>query len=676
MKLLTQALCLAPLVVAWAASASCTSAQLYGTGYQPNEASLTGIVGDLCTDDPTSTAFPLKIAVIIDEGLSGEPDDRAAALNNLLSQYSGDNISFDLILMGDPFDSSMGQTAQSLTQGFTSDMGTLQSAIQAIGGASSPLRNYEAALLAATTDIESDAIGTSPGLRSRTHYALQFAVQGPPDPDLPTLWCGSNQLLPGTSACTMGFDSNYCPNYMPPGTLTPTEAVADCEVILYNQLITELATFLQTNGALDFLGQFYQVGNDPRAGTILSGMALAAKGAYVQQPQGMLDLTTNPLIDPDSIFQLREFVVWNANAILRDGVPQADSDGDGLTDDEEAVIGTDPTNPDTDGDGVGDKIEYVLQTKQDSGVGAEFNPLKFGTFLQCANLTLPFPDSDGDGLNDCEEAIEGTNPYLQDSDGDGLPDQLEVLRGVFPLVDDRLFDTDDDGMLNGTELKQGTDPNTNDSAAAVTYAYTLGQIADGPNGADGGGAIVLLSPTPTYPFPGVSIEAVSGTAAGTINLDVSRGPPLTLSVSDLNATTYGGAVNVSGSGVFTLISPLGTEMTVKVNATDLRQFVSSAMTQVPITLQPSLRSCFNMNIQNIHLVSTKATPAGEAAGRTGPGWNLVNVWMGEALNGVVSAPTVYRVDTVPYQFIPPSSKTPSTPFVTLEQTDLNTILRN
>ena len=38
-----------------------------------------------------------------------------------------------------------------------------------------------------------------------------------------------------------------------------------------------------------------------------------------------------------------------------------DSDGDGITDDEEAALGTDPTNPDTDGDGIpdGQDVEWI-----------------------------------------------------------------------------------------------------------------------------------------------------------------------------------------------------------------------------------------------------------------------------------------------------------------------------
>ena len=677
MKALSRVLCL--VAAWWAATTSCTSSQLYAPGYQPNEASLTGVEGDLCTDDPTSSAFPLKIAVVVDGGLAGQLDDRVDALKKLVNQYSGSTIDFDIILMG--------ESAQSLTQGFTNNAATIQAAIQAVGNNVSPLRDYEAGILAATTDIESDALGTSPGLRSRTHYALLFVAQGPPTPDLPSLWCGANQLTPGTTACTTQFDANFCPNQTP--------APADCELDLYTVLMTELATFLQTNGALDFISQCYQVGTDARTQALLSSMTLAVKGAFAQQPVGELDLLTTPLINPNSIFQLREFVVWNANAVLRDGSPQPDSDGDGLTDQEEVAIGTDPTNPDTDGDGVGDKIEYDLWYP-----GSEFDPLVAGKFTECVNISRPFPDSDGDGLNDCEEAVVGTSPYLQDTDGDGLPDQLEVLRGVYPLVDDRLFDTDGDGMLNGRELQQGTDPNVDDSAAAVTYAYWISVAADGAGGPDGGGTVVLLEPTPLYPFPGVAIEAVSGSLAGTVTLKVTPGPPLTLALSDVSAVasdagalgdsgilldagsqpdagalTFGRAVNVSTSGVFTLISPSATEMTVTVNATDLAEAAGS-VTQVPVALKPSLRSCFHLNVQNVHLVSTQATAAGLTAGRQGPGWNLVNVYMGEALNGIKTAPTVYRVDTLPFQYIPPSTKTPSSAFVALQQTDLTTLLKN
>jgi Bacterial TSP3 repeat len=641
--------CLVP-AAAWLVSAACTDAQLYAPNYQPNIADLTGVEGDLCTDDPASLAFPLKIVVVIDGGISNMLDDRKAALQALVQQYSGSNVSFDFILMG--------QMAQSLTQGFTNTPALIQQAVNSIGSNVSPLRDYEAAMLQATTDIESDALGTSPGVRSRTHYALDFVAQGAPTPSLVDIWCGANQLMPGSPDCTTQFDANFCPNQVP--------APADCELVLYTTLVTELTSFLQTNGALDFIAHFYEVGSDPRAQTILSSMTLAAKGAFAQAPFGKLNLLDRALIDPHSHFDLRELVVWNANYILRRGVPSADSDGDGLTDDEETSIKTSPIKADTDGDGVGDKIEHVLQYP-----GSEFNPLVPGKFTECSALKQPFPDSDGDGLNDCEEAVEGTSAFLQDTDDDGLPDGLEALRGVYPLADDRLYDTDGDGMRNGLELQQGTDPNNNDSAAAVTYAYTLSVVSDDPDS----GVSVVLDPNPEYPFPGVTIDTVAGSVGGTITLGVAPGPPLTLAVSDVGSPQLGSPVDVSASGVFTLLSPSGLATRVRVDAQVLSRVAASATT-VQITLTPSYRSCHQVNVQNIRLVSTQALPKGSPGGHVGGGWNIINVYMGQALDGIATSPTVYRFDTIPFQFIPPDQKSPSSAFVTLQQDDLTTLITN
>lgn len=81
--------------------------------------------------------------------------------------------------------------------------------------------------------------------------------------------------------------------------------------------------------------------------------------------------------------------------------PAGDSDGDGLTDNEESVLGTDPQNPDTDGDGLGDGEEVALGT----------DPLSF--------------DTDGDGLSDSDEGLVGADPLNPDSDGDLLLDGID-----------------------------------------------------------------------------------------------------------------------------------------------------------------------------------------------------------------------------------------------------------
>jgi hypothetical protein len=85
-----------------------------------------------------------------------------------------------------------------------------------------------------------------------------------------------------------------------------------------------------------------------------------------------------------------------------------DADGDGLTDDEEIALGTDPQDSDTDDDGIDDYEE--VNAGED---GYETNATK--------------SDTDGDGLNDWEEINEGedtflTDPTNEDTDGDGATD--------------------------------------------------------------------------------------------------------------------------------------------------------------------------------------------------------------------------------------------------------------
>lgn len=84
----------------------------------------------------------------------------------------------------------------------------------------------------------------------------------------------------------------------------------------------------------------------------------------------------------------------------------SDSDGDGLSDGDEALYGTDPGDPDSDDDGLND--------------GGEF-----------ANGTDPHnKDTDGDGLTDGQEVHTfGTDPLLFDSDGDGVSDGAEIVLG-------------------------------------------------------------------------------------------------------------------------------------------------------------------------------------------------------------------------------------------------------
>ncbi len=109
-----------------------------------------------------------------------------------------------------------------------------------------------------------------------------------------------------------------------------------------------------------------------------------------------------------------------------------DADGDGLTNAQEAELGTDPNLADSDDDGIND--------------GEEINT--YGT--DPLNL-----DTDGDQFYDGGEVIRGTDILEIDSDGDGLTDGNEEYTTGTDPVD---ADTDGDGIDDGQELDDGTDP--------------------------------------------------------------------------------------------------------------------------------------------------------------------------------------------------------------------------
>ena len=96
-------------------------------------------------------------------------------------------------------------------------------------------------------------------------------------------------------------------------------------------------------------------------------------------------------------------------------------------------------------------------------------------------------DSDGDGLENCEEIDLGTDPLLADTDGDGIPD--------------------------ATEVASGTDPRDGQSLNPNVYV-------DGASGSDATGAGTKGAPWATVAH---AVAAVEGNAAHILNIHVAAG---------------------------------------------------------------------------------------------------------------------------------------------------------
>ena len=97
-----------------------------------------------------------------------------------------------------------------------------------------------------------------------------------------------------------------------------------------------------------------------------------------------------------------------------------DQDGDGLTNTEETSEGTNPVNPDTDGDGIIDGTEI-------SSGSDPLNPCDPDDSSADCQI-----DTDGDGLSDAQENTLCSSPTIADTDADGINDGVEVGNGSNP----------------------------------------------------------------------------------------------------------------------------------------------------------------------------------------------------------------------------------------------------
>jgi len=149
----------------------------------------------------------------------------------------------------------------------------------------------------------------------------------------------------------------------------------------------------------------------------------------------------------------------------------ADPDNDGLSNEEEEALGTDPQNPDTDGDSINDGQEVIDGT----------DPLD-----DCDSIggtPLDSSDCDLDGLTTAEEAAIGTNPENPDTDEDGIDDGQEVANGTDPLdaCDPNLTpDCNPDPV--DLQITKTADLNSTIIGGLINFTIAVTNLSDQPTG--------------------------------------------------------------------------------------------------------------------------------------------------------------------------------------------------
>ncbi len=240
-----------------------------------------------------------------------------------------------------------------------------------------------------------------------------------------------------------------------------------------------------------------------------------------------------------------------------------DADQDGIPDDTEVAIGTDPNDADSDDDGVkdGDEPSASVDSDGDGSINAldpdaDNDGLFDGTELglpcdgagTVANSTHCIPDGDSGATKtdplDPDTDNGGVRDGSEDVDHDGVKDPGETD----PTVghgddDDQLDDADGDGLTNAEEEALGSDPNDADSD---DDGVIDGDEANPADDTDGDGLRNVSDPDSDNDglFDGTELgldcgEAATNVAAGHCTADGDLGATVT---SPIDPDTDGGGV--------------------------------------------------------------------------------------------------------------------------------------
>ncbi len=409
-------------VVIAAAAVACTDVELEMARFPVTAEGL------YCTQNANTYDVPIRILLVIDTSASMEVNDpqgyRSAAAADLVTSFSSqNNVAFGLV--------AFNTGATQLTDGFVNDPQILG---QALGNLSAMegFTNYVDALSAAQAMIDDDVAKVADQLQ-------QAEAQG-----LDTRFLRPRYFVI--------FLSDGVPR-MPGGILQDSNQILGRVQDLINPPAGAAGVTLHTA----FLGAADDA-QRPDAEALLQQMAGAGGGSYTSFESGdQIDFRVFSF-EVKRMYDMKQLVVYNRTAVLGPHGVVPDSDGDGISDDEEESIGTGPTNPDTDGDGCSDGFERVVG----------LNPRA----PDCPCDSIEAGDTDHDGLSNCEELLLGYDPTKFDTDGDLFSDWLEFRMGTNGAdPGDWLEDLDFDGVPSGTEIISGTDPTRDDGIMRDTLAY-------------------------------------------------------------------------------------------------------------------------------------------------------------------------------------------------------------
>lgn len=732
----TAGLCAAALLTA------CTDANLYHRDRSPAQADRVAFSGQVCTEDPRISQFPLKVIFVVDQSNGYQRDagmvtntlytdidatnpkfdpdgDRFEAMRDIITQYQhNETVSFAIVGFG-----GSPRVLAPSEGSFTRNGGELEGALAALAipqicEGPNACRDLRGALGTARSLIEGDLTDLSPGARAMTRYAIILMLSGPPSPlpegavycqraiggpaccdptrmdcmrDLRARICcplGEQPCVPLDPAeppycCADGADCPESECVVPPSSCAMGVLVEDVRVM--RESIQELGVASFNLHAIHLAAEAdfdLADGIDPNDSVelLMQDIGFAGAGTFVSYSDGSAiaqsstSLQALGLLRPQVALEAKDFIVFNFNALPSPEGQLTDTDADGLPDEDEADHGTDPANPDTDGDGITDYVEILV----------EFSPLSPDQPAACEDLRVG-ADSDLDMLTDCDEALLGTDPSLLDTDGDAMPDRLEVTMGTDYILSDWLVDSDNDGVPNGDEIRQHTDPRSSDAASHLATQYRYDVVDDG--------LVALVEVDQPRTISGVAIQRATGDSMaglGWLCLGYSPAPecsgdvPWLCWLDSSERTESGGTPNcalcnpaiddspgqrvcLDGDGTFELPSISdGEPSEVEIEPGEFGELERRIYAEVTVAALPPRdtneqllvhreeRNCLSFVVRNVKLAGT-----GPTVDLPDSGWNNIALYFAQAPQGRLTVPGLFRTALIPVRFLPPDRREPA-----------------
>ncbi len=602
----------------------CTDADVYtATGADPFRPDRIAITGRLCTEDTAGADFPVKILLMTDisnaiftadpefyrlhgPGSLPSPGSIEAFIDRIKNQENAtvgfasiSSVSRPIVPVLPLYCPETPCNAQQFFRPADVDLGLVQNGIGVGSGAS---RDLEAALGQVESFIVADMARTSAGKILRTRYLVYMLLGGPPSTGGRTAEVMANvlgdkidqlkQLIYARGALEFRLNIGYV--YFGPQSSQP---------------IASGGYGCQTDpvpGSAPAPWSTWETWNR-EARNLYSAMAFKGDGLFREFPCGSAIDVRLESSAASVLLKRKDIVAYNLNVRLgRDG-PVLDSDGDGLTDEEE-LAAPQPTRPDdwdTDGDGISDRVELRSYPQQDP-LDPSDRPVSCGDGPLVLDLV---EDADADLLNDCEEGLLQTNFSIPDSDGDGLPDALEFMSGTVPTsARDRLLDFDGDGISNADEVLEHTNPRTNDGRLRGAEGYRTSIVDLGVR------TVATMRDPPELGYAVLFRSASPGVKGGAGLLRFTPGNPHILEWSDASINEPPAArydprpaeidPNIPATyNLYAENAPTGDVISIEVFVIPSR--FPNAVVEAHPHISTSDRTCYDIKMSNIRLMQTR-----------------------------------------------------------------------